>query len=170
MEHDEGGGLMTQNVIKRLSETLDAAQHALEELRVMSGCVDFPKLPARPEHRHQVAYDAAVQILADRRARTGYFSNPDMFGEPAWDILLDLYIHQFQNDDVSVKNACVGSGASANSALLWLKLLEERGLIFTDDDPTDQKRKLVRLTSEGYESMTRYLNDIVSMSRPEEPA
>lgn len=159
---------MTRNVIKRLSEQLDAAQHTLEELRVISGCDAFPKRAALPEYRHQVAYDAAVRMLAERRARSGYFSDPKIFGEPAWDILLDLYIHQFQNDDVSVKNACIGSGASANSALLWLKLLEERGMIFTDDDPTDDKRKLVRLTSEGYESMTRYLNDIVGVVSPDE--
>ncbi|MCX9148142.1 hypothetical protein [Erythrobacter sp. WG] len=100
---------MNKNVIKRLAETLDSAQHILEELRLSSGCDSYPKLPNLPESRHQVAYESAVRMLADRRARNNYFTDPDMFGEPAWDILLDLYIHQFQNDEVSVKAACVGS-------------------------------------------------------------
>ncbi|MCX9148796.1 hypothetical protein OPU67_15740, partial [Erythrobacter sp. WG] len=64
----------------------------------------------------------------------------------------------------------LGSGASANTAVLWLKLLEERALIFTDDDPTDERRKLVRMTSEGYETMTRYLNDIIRMTSSDQRA
>ncbi len=49
-------------------------------------------------------------------------------------------------------------GALDDLAINGLWLLHRasgRGLILTDDDPTDQKCKLVRLTSEGYEGMIR---------------
>ena len=37
--------------------------------------------------------------------------NDELFGEPAWDILLDLYIANVENKPVSVSSACIGSAA-----------------------------------------------------------
>lgn len=96
----------------------------------------------------------------ERRARAKQLKHKDIFGEPAWDMLLDLYIHQAQNEEVSVKSAAIGSAAPATTALRWLNVLETKGLVRSLDDPNDSRRRLVRLTAEGYEAMTRYLNEI----------
>lgn len=97
-----------------------------------------------------------------RQSRNKAFSDDDLFGEPAWDILLDLYIHQARSDSVSVKSACIGSGAPATTALRWLHVLETKGMVCSADDPTDSRRRLLRLTAEGYECMTRYLEGIAN--------
>lgn len=151
---------MTNDAIKSLSEQLDAAQLTLQSLRLKSGCETYPLGRKDPARRHENAYQAAIRSLNNRRARSRHFDTSDLFGEPAWDILLDLYVHQFKNHDVSVKAASIGSGAPASTALRWLKILEKRGLIFSDLDPSDHRRRFVRLTPSGYESMTRYLDDI----------
>lgn len=95
-----------------------------------------------------------------RKSRVKHLSNGDFFSEPAWDILLDLYIHQAENRNVSVKSASVGSGAPATTALRWINKLALKGLIGSLDDPDDRRRRLIYLTPEGYEAMTRYLNEI----------
>jgi hypothetical protein len=153
---------MRKKVITKLSQQLDAAQHTLEELRSASDCDAYPALKTSPEHRHRSAHEVAVRSLAGRRARSRYFGSAQIFGEPAWDILLDLYIRQADSENVSFKSVVVSSGGSAATAGLWLKLLEERQLILSEDDPVNEGCMLIRLTPEGKESMTRYLNEITS--------
>ena len=152
--------MVDKESILALSKHIDAAQHTLNELRIVCDCDAVPVVRPKPASRHEVAYGAAKRILDVRRMRKKHFDQPEIFGEPAWDILLDLYTHQFQNDDVSVKSAAIGSGAPATTALRWLNILEERKLICSAEDSTDHRRRFVRLTPEGYESMTRFLEQI----------
>jgi DNA-binding MarR family transcriptional regulator len=151
---------MLSDIAKRLAEQLDAAQSTLHELRLASGCDTFPSAVLQPEKRYEIAYRAAVRSFENRRLRAGYFSSHDIFGEPAWDILLDIYIHQFQNEEVNVKNASVGSGARASTKARWLQVLEDQNLISLAQNSADLRSRFIRLTPKGFEIMTRYLNDI----------
>jgi hypothetical protein len=143
--------------ILALSKHIDAAHRTLNDLRIKCGCDELPVLQDAPEARHTLAHTTAKRILKNRRSRGVHFGEPEIFGEPAWDILLDLYVHQIQNDEVSVKSASIGSGAPATTALRWINILEDKKLIVSELDLTDHRRRLVRLTAEGFESMTRYL-------------
>jgi DNA-binding MarR family transcriptional regulator len=148
---------MLAEIVKRLAQQFDAAQRTLNELRIKSRCDTFPETALQTERRYEVAYRAAVQ---SRRLRANHFSSQDMFGEPAWDILLDLYIHQIRNDEVSVKSANFDSSAPASTEQRWFRILEDQNLIFSVEDPTNPRRCFIRLTPAGYESLTRYLNEI----------
>lgn len=148
---------MVKDTVRKLSIQFDEAILTLNELRLISGCEVFPPDVPDPTVRHSVAYMTAKRLINNRQSRGDYIGNDEIFGEPAWDILLDLYVHQAQNDEVSVKSATIGSGAPATTALRWLSELQKRGLICSADDQTDARRRFIRLTAEGYESMTRYL-------------
>jgi DNA-binding MarR family transcriptional regulator len=151
---------MLAEIVKRLAQQFDSAQRTLNELRIKSHCDTFPEAALPTERRYEVAYRAAVQSLENRRVRANHFGSQGIFGEPAWDILLDLYIHQFQNDEVSVKSANFDSSAPASTIQRWFRILEDQNLIFSVEDPTNPRRCFIRLTPAGYESMTRYLNEI----------
>ena len=153
---------MPKEIVKRLSEQFDAAQRTLHELRLTSGCDAFPQFDLEPEQRHETALQAAMRALANRRARDNHFYDRDIFGEPAWDILLDLYIHHEKRIDVSVSSACIASAVPATTGLRWIYLLIEQGLLSFEQDPRDKRRRFVRLTPEGYECMTQYLNEVTS--------
>lgn len=100
--------------------------------------------------------ELARRTYAVRRQRTAIFGDPELFGEPAWDILLDLYIAFVERKPVSVSSACIGSAAPPTTGLRWLGVLAEHGLVVREQDPTDQRRVLVRLTEWGVEAMERY--------------
>ncbi|QIQ86159.1 winged helix DNA-binding protein [Erythrobacter sp.] len=103
--------------------------------------------------RHAVL---ARKTYAARRRRGAIFGDEEIFGEPAWDILLDLYIAHVERKPVSVSSACIGSAAPPTTGLRWLGVLADRGLVAREHDPEDQRRVLVRLTESGLEAMDRY--------------
>lgn len=112
---------------------------------------------ARPA-RNRLAL--ARKAYALRRKRVSLFGNPDLFGEPAWDILLDLYIAAGEGKNVSVSSACIGSAAPATTGLRWLGVLADEGLVVRENDAEDHRRVLVRLTPSGAAAMDRFFDAV----------
>lgn len=108
------------------------------------------------DQRRRLYAELAREAYATRRRRGAIFDNDELFGEPAWDILLDLYIAHAENKAVSVSSACIGSAAPPTTGLRWLGVLGEQDLIVREHDPDDQRRVLVRLTERGLQAMDRY--------------
>lgn len=98
----------------------------------------------------------ARAIYDNRRKRDIIFGSSELFGEPAWDILLDLYIAEVEGKAVSVSSACIGSASPSTTGLRWLGVLCEAGFVKREHDPADQRRVLVRLSEGGMEAMDRY--------------
>jgi len=99
---------------------------------------------------------AAEDVYRERQRRREFFGD-DLFGEPAWDMLLDLYIAERKSKRLSVTAACIGANCSGTTGLRRLQQLEERGLVARETDPTDARRSFVRLSERGYAAMTDYL-------------
>jgi len=117
---------------------------------------DRPR-PPRSAHSYLVL---ARKTYALRRKRAAIFGNPDLFGEPAWDILLDLFIAQGEGKSVSVSSACIGSASPATTGLRWLGVLADEGLVVRENDPEDHRRVLVRLTRTGSAAMERFFDAV----------
>jgi hypothetical protein len=107
-----------------------------------------------------VLVELARQIYDARRKRSILHNWADLFGEPAWDILLDLFIAAHDGRHVSVTSACLASGAPPSTALRWLQLLEEKGLVVRENDLRDARRKHVRISAIGFSEFNRYLRCI----------
>lgn len=105
--------------------------------------------PAMPFHRaQQIAED--VYRLRSIRAE---LLDADLFGEPAWDILIDLFIQQAKGKQVSVTSSCIASRVPATTSLRWISVLIERGYVQRSSDPADRRRAFVRLTPSGHEKL-----------------
>ena len=102
----------------------------------------------------------ARKTYALRRKRAAIFGNPDLFGEPAWDILLDLFIADGEGKTVSVSSACIGSAAPATTGLRWLGVLADEGLVVRENDQEDHRRVMVRLTPAGHAAMERFFEAV----------
>jgi len=117
---------------------------------------DTPNGPRNPAQCVQLAR----RLYADRRRRQLTFNNAAIFGEPAWDILLDLYVAQAEDRQISVSSACIGSAAPPTTGLRWLGILQVEGLVLREHDPQDQRRILVRLSPDGIKRMEDYLSKL----------
>lgn len=123
-----------------------------------------PRLGAIPHSPGSKAHLLALARLmyAQRRRRCAIIGGPELFGEPGWDILLDLYIAYAQGKHVSVSSACIGSAAPPTTGLRWLGILQDEGLVEREKDPRDHRRVNVRLSNDGIQKMERYLGEIGS--------
>ena len=101
----------------------------------------------------------AKEIYRFRRSRNGIFAHTDLFGEPAYDILLDLYICHHENRPVSVSDACHAADVPSSTALRHLKMLHERGFIRRLPDPNDRRRCYVMLEPQALCGLDRLLRD-----------
>jgi len=77
--------------------------------------------------------------------------------DPAWDILLDLYAAEEEGLHISVSSACVAAAVPSTTALRWLRILCERGLITRRADSFDGRRVFVSLSEEGRAATGRCL-------------
>lgn len=96
-------------------------------------------------------------LYQERRLRADLFNDPDLFGEPAWDILLDLAVHEGQGRPLSVTGACVGSAVAPTTALRWVNVLEKKGFIQRSPDPLDHRRVYLTLTPLGRAHMRNFV-------------
>ena len=98
----------------------------------------------------------ARRTYRNRRSRAAVFGDESLFGEPAWDLMLDLFIAAKERKRVPVTSACIGAAVPTTTALRWLAVLEERGLVVREADPCDARRVFVRLSAEAYGKMVAF--------------
>ena len=98
----------------------------------------------------------ARKVFIARHARHRFFGKA-MFGEPAWDMLLTLYITETAGPRQTVGKISEMSGAPASSAARWLQYLEKERLIIREPHATDRRVIYVELTTKGRETVEGYL-------------
>lgn len=102
-------------------------------------------------------------MLADRLCRlrrTRTRELPElaiMFADPAWDILLDLYVARVRGKLISVSSACIAGGTSNTTGLRWLRRLERCGAIVRKPDPVDARRSFLELQPTTFHRLTAWL-------------
>lgn len=121
--------------------TLDALERRISALKQQAIFVETPQ---------SSALDKARQHYKARRARATLFGVPDLFGEPAWDMLVDLFIAAEEGKRISVSSLCIASAAPMTTALRWISILETRELVLRTSDPVDARRFYISLTSETH--------------------
>ncbi|WP_225205654.1 helix-turn-helix domain-containing protein [Novosphingobium huizhouense] len=127
--------------------------------RLLEGSAGNPAVPAEEARRafnsEELTLGIAKRLYRDRRRRGDMF-DADLFGEPAWDMLLDLYIAACEDRQVSTTSACIGANVPVATGLRWIQLLENQGLIARKADPRDARRVWISLTANARRSLRSY--------------
>jgi hypothetical protein len=100
----------------------------------------------------------AQTLMADRKARRRYFP-AELFHEPAWEMLIALFIIHDAEHTMNVKQLVSCSDAPATTSQRWIEHLHKAGLIDRVIDPLDRRRIDVSLSELGHDAMTRYLSE-----------
>ncbi|WP_379922207.1 winged helix DNA-binding protein [Erythrobacter sp. R86502] len=95
------------------------------------------------------------QLIANRHARSRFF-DAALFGDPAWDMLLDLTAAHGEGAQVSVTSLCIAAGVPATTALRWLTQMVETGLFMRVPDPADRRRAFIALSDKALAAMAGY--------------
>src|SRR3954468_10330260 len=82
----------------------------------------------RSTHPPQDTVEEARRLYRQRRLRDQTFGK-DLFGEPAWDLLLELYVAASESRPVSAVASSIAASVSTEDAIRWLTRLEELGLL-----------------------------------------
>ena len=116
-------------------------------------CARRATRPALPDPR------LVRRIIRQRQMRARYFGG-DLFGDPAWDILLDLTAARAEHSRVSITSLCIASGVPATTALRWIGMMTESGLLQRVEDDTDRRRAFVALGDKAADAMARYFAEL----------
>ena len=97
-----------------------------------------------------------------RRSRLCFFDD-DLFSEPAWDILLDLFASAIEGRKISVTSSCIAAGVPRSTAMRYLTELEERGLVHRSGSESDGRVNHLALTPFGGAKLRRALRHYAAM-------
>lgn len=104
--------------------------------------------------------DFAEKVYKARRDREVSNSYSELFHDPAWDILLDLFIAHAKGKYISVTDAGLAGQVPNTTALRWVWGLEKAGLVSRKPDPKDKRRCFVVLNKAGLSYMRPVLATI----------
>lgn len=125
---------------------------ALRHLIALAESAD-PNSHARPRDRREYAR----RVLRVRQQRNAILG-ADSFRDPAWDMLLDLYVQDASNTGTMISALCIASGVPQTTALRHIYRLEQSGMVHTTDHPTDQRRTMVSLSDNARPRIERLLD------------
>lgn len=125
-------------VLTRLQQGYDAGAEGASTLR----------------HSDLVAF--ARRLVNERRMRDEAFG-ADYFQDPVWNLMLELFVAAGDGEKVGINRATQASGVPATTALRYIKMLSQRGIVARDQCLEDSRRVYVRLTERSMRKMTDLL-------------
>jgi hypothetical protein len=165
-EEDRVALLRLSQQVEAIADSLDRMVHVPNSRSVFGELRREPRGPeadlppgfgAARAAPSPVLPDPAIvrQMIANRQAR-GRFFDPALFGDPAWDMLLDLTAAHGEGTQVSVTSLCIAAGVPATTALRWLTQMVESGIFLRVPDPADRRRAFIALSDKALAAMAGY--------------
>ena len=117
-----------------------------------------------PNERSRIERDAFIlaenaNIEYRNRRRREKYLHVDFLAEPAWDMLLELFMQYAGGARISVTSLCISSSSPSTTALRYIGLLEKHGLVKRSPCLSDKRVTFVELTDSGVLTMGRYLSE-----------
>ena len=106
---------------------------------------------------------ALRDLKAMRRTRSSLFPT-ELFSDPCWEMLLDLYDAQLAGAEVTVTSLGAASGVPLTTALRRMDELKRHNLIERGEDASDKRRTIIRLSESGLRAVDTFFDSV--QSRP----
>ncbi len=107
----------------------------------------------------------ACSLYDSRRARERVF-DAELFGEPAWDMLLALYALPSRGETMTITSLTYAALVPDTTGHRWQALLRSAGLIERSAQGVDGRKQIVRLTFAGQSLMEKYLTKLFCCEIP----
>lgn len=126
-------------------DTSEGLAEQAQDYRAEEPADRAPAIPPSPQRiRH---------LISMRRLRDRFFS-PDLFADPAWDILLDLSASRLEGRSVSVSSLCIAAAVPPTTALRWIRMMTDQGLLERRADSADARRMFVDIADAAFDQVS----------------
>ncbi|WP_174274013.1 winged helix DNA-binding protein [Sphingomonas bacterium] len=96
-----------------------------------------------------------VRAELKARACRGQIFDTDLFRDPAWDMLLDLYDAHSAGRVISVSSLCIAANVPATTGLRYVAAMEREGLVSRRRDKSDHRRVLIEASPSALAGVER---------------
>ena len=132
-----------------LQEAVRTATEAIGRIAKIVDAIEPPRIPP---------LETALRLHTERRVRDASFPAA-LFGEPAWDMLLALFIAGEQEQTMTITQTWAAGGVGAGTGSRVVERLEEQGLV-SRHRAAGRKVQYLTLTASAREQMISYLEQI----------
>jgi DNA-binding MarR family transcriptional regulator len=80
-------------------------------------------------------------------------------------MLLDLAASRIEGKRISVTSACLASEVPPTTALRWISLLEDDGMVVRENDLSDKRRTFLQITDKAMNLISLYYNRLHSYEK-----
>jgi DNA-binding MarR family transcriptional regulator len=108
----------------------------------------------------------ARQLLGLRRLREEMLG-ANLFADPAWDLLLHLYVQAAAGHQVAISALCAAAQVRPTTGLRWINLLVDAGLLEKSADPADARRVFISLAPGTEDRIRSILTEALAESATE---
>jgi hypothetical protein len=145
--------------IARIAEIIARLNHE-DEGNAIDGGAGLKGRPterdAAPDHEPSPVTSREVrEVIRARRLREQFFDR-GLFEDPAWDMLLDLFVADLERTRVSVSSLCIAAAVAPTTALRWIAKMTEAGVFERQADPFDKRRAFIALSPGARDGMRDY--------------
>jgi hypothetical protein len=117
-------------------------------------------LAGPPKDEDQAILDTARQLYHSRRIRDRIFGG-NLFADPAWDILLDLFIAQREDRKVTISSACAAASAPTSTAARHIAHLVQKRLVVRVSRDEDARSSYLGLSAAADRKLTQLFREMV---------
>ncbi|GLI99469.1 MarR family transcriptional regulator [Sphingobium sp. BS19] len=132
---------------------------ALDDTLLGGAAVHETKSPPPP------GAEFAAWLLMARRMREEVLG-AELFSDPAWDILLDVYAAEARGERVQISSLAPMSSVPSSTARRWAHKLEELGLLERDRDERDHRLSYIRLSQYGHDRIMLLIKRLTAKGPP----
>lgn len=144
--------------LPKIALSEDDVREAARLFRVFAGAIGNQPVSAKEKDLTRLdRIERARIILNSRRLRAKFFS-PSMFGEPAWDILLVLYVTEMSQGRHSIGRLAEWIETPLSTAVRWIEYLERKLLVERERHPNDKRVVFIKLAEKGRKLLDDYLS------------
>ncbi|USU03958.1 hypothetical protein NF699_12890 [Sphingomonadaceae bacterium OTU29LAMAA1] len=104
----------------------------------------------------------ACSITGARRKLADHLE-ASLFANPGLDIMLFLFAEGLNGATVTTNACCAAAGVPRTTALRWIKLLQDRGLVLGSDDVSDRRVTMLALSQTGRSTIRAWLTEIAAI-------
>ena len=109
--------------------------------------------------------ELAAWLLMARRLREEVLG-AELFSDPAWDILLDIYAAEARGERIQISSLAPMNGVPSSTARRWAHKLEALGLLERDRDERDQRLSYIRLSHCGHDRIMLFIKRLTAKGPP----